>query len=351
MSLLDSVIGVSKIASLFGSGKSKSSGTTTGSSQEAGFSTLDELLRALSFEENQSAQVQNTSNVTNETARSTATSTAQTKETETGRTVGTDRVSSAGSETQIQTRLNEQLLGGLESLLGTLVGGGGGALGAGQTAIQQRIGGLGNNTFDVEGFVSGIMTDAQSRSRSGLESDINGLASSVGGTGAGNSMVALLNQRLRDDSAANLAGVQAQATAQGEAIRGRQSEELATLAQSGAQGMLGLLSGLLGARTESEVASELGQVTDRSASQTRDVSGTATQQETGLQTSTGTTTGKTETASESLVSSAATNAKQQQAVSGLNRTQTGSTNAKGSGDPFEIFGKIASLFGESSAKA
>jgi hypothetical protein len=89
-------------------------------------------------------------------------------------------------------------------------------IGLGTAASAAGAGSLG--AFDPAKFVSQGMEAARSSQQGKLDESINGLMDSVGGTANTNSMTALLANRMRGDAAANLAGIDAQLTGQGQEI-------------------------------------------------------------------------------------------------------------------------------------
>lgn len=166
---------------------------------------------------------------------------------------GGKSATSASSETQSTTstkaaqQFSPEVLAPLESLMKTLLTDGSFA-----TAQQGLTGQLGRvNTaaaaapFDVDAFVNDTMARATSGAQFDLESGLNKLFSATGTSETDNSMTALLANRLRTDTASNLAGIGAQARATGEQIRTAQSQgqtsEIVALSNSIANQMLGLL--------------------------------------------------------------------------------------------------------------
>lgn len=127
--------------------------------------------------------------------------------------------------------------------------------------------------FDVSGFAKGITDQATAGAGLQLESDINGLLSKSGTTESGNSMSALLANKMRNVTAANLSGISSQATATGEQIRQAQQGQIT----EGIQG--------LGTSLSDQILKLIG--TTRGASQT------------GQSTSVEDTKGKSKTTSES----------------------------------------------------
>jgi hypothetical protein len=106
--------------------------------------------------------------------------------------------------------------------------------------------------FDVGGFVSGIMSAATSRANAGLESNINSMRDASGARGSSSSAIAMLEQRLKADTASELAGVRSSATAQGEELRrtGQQSktQQLSVLSNDSNNRLAQQLQSLMGSR-------------------------------------------------------------------------------------------------------
>lgn len=152
--------------------------------------------------------------------------------------------------------LSPELLKALEGLfMGEM---GAGRFGTGADAIQGRLGQLQRQAkepqFDVSKYVKGIMDQAGAMAGLELESGINNTAGNVGGSVSGNSMAALLANKMRNITASNLAGIGQQATASGEQIRMAQQEQL-TQGISGLGGMLQqAILGLIGATRGASVS-------------------------------------------------------------------------------------------------
>ena len=97
--------------------------------------------------------------------------------------------------------------------------------------------------FDVDKFVDGIMTQATNTVGNELEIAKNLTESEVGASQGSNSMLALLGNKLATDAAAQLAGIEADATARGvEIAEGQQ--------QSDVQSIMGLTQGLRAMSTD-----------------------------------------------------------------------------------------------------
>ena len=149
--------------------------------------------------------------------------------------------------------LSPELLKSLESLFTGQVGGTG--FSDATSAINNRLGQLtaqaAQPQFDVSGFAKGVTDQATAAAGLDLESTINGILSQSGISEGGGSMNALLANKLRNQTAANLAGVNAQATATGEGIRQSQQQGLtqgiSTLGTNLAGSILDLIKSTRGA--------------------------------------------------------------------------------------------------------
>jgi len=151
------------------------------------------------------------------------------------------------------TDLSPDLLKQLEDLFKSSVGSGN--FQTSSNALVDRIKQLSTAAqkpeFDVAGFAKGVTDQASAAAGLDLESAINGLLSKSGVTESGNSMNALLANKLRNQTTANIAGVNAQATATGEGIRSSQSNTLTqgiqNLSATLSQQILQLIQGTRGA--------------------------------------------------------------------------------------------------------
>lgn len=140
------------------------------------------------------------------------------------------------STTEAETQdLSPELLTMLEGLFKDQVGGG--KFEAGGDALSSRLNQLLDQSkapqFDVNAFASGITEQATAGAQLDLESTINDILSASGSSETGNSMSALLANRLRNQTAANLAGISSGAVATGEGIRQAQQQQIT-------EGILGL---------------------------------------------------------------------------------------------------------------
>jgi hypothetical protein len=153
------------------------------------------------------------------------------------------------------TDLSPELLKSLETLFQSTVKGGG--FKKSGDAITGRLNQLISQAkrpeFDVAGFAKGITDQATSAAGLQLESDINGLLSQSGTTESGNSMSQLIANKLRNQTAANLSGISAQATGVGEGLRqsqqGQLTEGIGTLSTSLSDQILKLIQSTRGAST------------------------------------------------------------------------------------------------------
>lgn len=181
----------------FGSNKSKTRSSTDVAKLETGVQS--------------GTTSQNQTTTGSQTSNTTGTQSTTGSQTTSGATSGTSSQTTTGTQQQTQT---SQLLS--DSILSALEQSSLRALTAAETPQGPQIGEL--NGFNIGDFVSQGYQAAASQQQAQLEQSVNGLFDSVGGTASGNSMAALLANRLRGDAAANLAGVQANLTAQGNQI-------------------------------------------------------------------------------------------------------------------------------------
>lgn len=205
----------------------------------------------------------NTSNLTQGTSQQTQDQ--QNVGQTTGRTTGT--VTTLGQDVQdaLAERIKSILAGGITE--------------QSMSAINQGI--QGNANFDVSSFVNGIVGSARNRGEQTLQEQNSAFAARAGGTAATNSMAALLAQRGRNDLEANLAGIAAQATAQGEGIR-QSGLSSSVNALTGTAGIAsGLASALKGGTTTTDMTSltdEISQLIGKTGS-TSSESSVGTQQQ------------------------------------------------------------------------
>lgn len=150
------------------------------------------------------------------------------------------------SETEAESQdLSPELLKALEGLFMNQIGSG--KFEQSTDALSTRLGQLMDQSkmpmFDPETYAKGIRDQATAGAQLDLESSINGMLSSSGVSEGGNSMNALIANKMKNTTAANLGGVFSQAYGEGEQIR--QSQQ--SLLNEGISGMSGsLMQGLLG---------------------------------------------------------------------------------------------------------
>lgn len=120
-----------------------------------------------------------------------------------------------GTASNVQTDLPDELLAQLGGLFGGIVGAGAGE--AAQDATRARLQEL--RSFDPAAYAEAVTNQAASAAGLELESGINQTYSTAGGRGS--TMARLVEGRLRNQTAANLGGIAAQARAQGEDIANR----------------------------------------------------------------------------------------------------------------------------------
>lgn len=177
----------------------------------------------------------------------TQTGTSNTNTSQTGSTTGTQATKNSGTTTnqttgtQAQTGLtqsfSDMILGALEAKTAEALG----VTTGGPTAESL-------SGFNRDQFVQGGMQAAQATSQAGLEQSINGLMDNVGGTTEGNSMAALLANRLRNDAGASMAGTRSQLEGQAAQIQqgnvAARTQELGTNNAFVAQLLAGLKGGV-----------------------------------------------------------------------------------------------------------
>lgn len=134
--------------------------------------------------------------------------------------------------------LSPELLKSLEGLFKGQIGNFGKGNDAVSARLQQLMEQSNQPQFDVAGFAKGITDQAASVAGLAQESGINSVLSQAGSSEGGNSMSALLSAKVRNQTAANLGGISAQATATGEGIRQAQQNSLT----EGIQGLGGSLT-------------------------------------------------------------------------------------------------------------
>ena len=150
---------------------------------------------------------QNTTQQTTGRTSGTETTTSNQTNTSTGNTTTTnvDNTRSDASTVSTQTGRTSNLSaglvsgieGGIEQLLGQVLGGDRQAISGGIASLQN---------FDIGSFVDNIMGGATQRVNRQLEGSVNSLANQVGGTAGENSNVAILSQQLANDINAVLSG-------------------------------------------------------------------------------------------------------------------------------------------------
>lgn len=227
----------------FGKNKQKINTTTTSSGTET-------------TNQNQTGTKSSTGTTTN---TQTGTSSQQTTGSQTGQTTQTGQQTQQNQQTgsQTQTNFGSGVLAGLESQVMQLLG-------------QSRTAGSFESGFDPDEYVSGVMAAAEAKAQNEIDLGANNIFSTVGGRE--NSMSQLLSAKLRNDSAASLAGVRAGAEGQAQGIL-RENFMANAQAAGQDQGFLAQLTNALKGGVSTGTTTEAG-VTTGSTSQT----GTSAQQ-------------------------------------------------------------------------
>lgn len=166
----------------------------------------------------------------------TTTTTGNQTGTQTGSTTGSTTGTSTGSQTNQQnsTLFSQNILSGLEGIVQNLFGS------QAQTPMSL------NSNFDKSEFVAEGDRAAATRATEDTNTALNSLYDTVGGRDDQNSMVTLLANRARGDTAAQLAGVHSNLVGQAEGIA-RENFGADLAGQANSQGFLSnLLSALKG---------------------------------------------------------------------------------------------------------
>lgn len=164
------------------------------------------------------------------------------KKTETVNTTGTTKSGAADSfaGTTSTSNLDDATKSILTTLVQQLLPG----VTQGNTAVKNTLSQISGAPFDPQAYVKGIMTAATSNAMGQQESDLNGIAANNGGAADSNSATALLASKIRNQTANNLAGVQAQATGDAQNIVNNHASTVAGLSSQLDQGTTGLLAAL-----------------------------------------------------------------------------------------------------------
>lgn len=320
MSLLSFVTGA---ASLFG-------GNSSGSNTSGFVNTNSASDQASSASESKTGS-------TTQDAKSSGVSAGTQNTSQTGTTTGKESSQTAGTT----TNYSSNVLASLDAILGAQLGNGMAGTGnvAGATdALKgrlQQVQDLANKpAFDVNGYVSGITEAAATAGQSDLDSRINTMLSGTGTSEGGNSMAALLGNKLRNENAANLAGVKANATAQGQQIAQAEQTSITGQISGLSQDIMGNISNLLAAaKGGTQTATGVANTTSNQA-----------QQQTGA-----TNTSQTESLTQ--------NTSQKEAMNTVQAGQTASTGSQTSStqektqDNKNLFDKVLSAFTNASKAA
>lgn len=323
MSLLSFVTGAASLFSSANSGRTSERASSTQHSNASG--------------ETAATANESSSTTGTQTQSSTGSSTSSGTTRSTGATTGRE----ASTTTGTTTNYSSDVLASLDSILTQQMGAGGGVSTAQQASdalagrLQQLQATANQPAFDVNGYVSGITEAATAATQNDLDSRINSILSATGSSEGGNSMSALLGNKLRNDAAANLAGISSNARAQGEQIR--MAQEQSTTVQLGelAGGLNAGLVNLLGAARGGQQAT----------------TGAATAVTTGTQTQSGSTAGTTR---ENVSSTGRTTEERDTTQSGITQTQesgTVSTRSRGNTQKGDLFTNILKAFTGSASAA
>jgi hypothetical protein len=308
-------------ASLFGGG-----GGSKGTSSSQTQNTKSSQEQAATAEEIKSG-------TTTQNQTSTGTSNTTGSSSQTGTTTGKE----ASQTTGMTTNYSSDVLASLDAILTQQLGSGSAmqasdALAGRLTQIQQQ---ASQPAFDVNAYASGITAAATAATQNDLDSRINSILSATGSSEGGNSMSALLGAKLRNEAAANLAGISANARATGEQIKMGQQESLT-----------GQISGLSG-----DLSTNLANLLAAAKGGSQQTTGTATATSSQQQQQTGT---QQQATTENLSSNTQQTDKSTTQQTGLTQT-TGSsktsTNGSTKDKKGDLFDKILGAFSSSAAAA
>ena len=157
----------------------------------------------------------------------------------TSNTSANQTTNTAQKTTQQQQQSSQLFSDGFLKLLETISADTLGSSAQSQSAVRDQIGkvqkadlGKAEIPFDMNAYIDGIVRQGTSRVTNQLESDVNQTESAIGGSSSGNSMSALLAQKLRGNAASDIAGITANATSTGAQIKSglqqQRAEELAS---------------------------------------------------------------------------------------------------------------------------
>lgn len=199
-------------------------------------------------------QSQSGSQTSTGSSQSTGSQTGQSTGQQATTNIGTSQTTgtTTGQTTQTTSAFSDSTLGAIEKAVGDLFGSVGG-----KSPIS---------AFDAGSFIDSGVTAAQSDINAGLESNINQLITNTGGTAGTNSMTALLSNRLRNDAAAEVAGVRANLTSQAEEIQRNNALADNTITATD-QGFLGQLLGALKGGTVTTTGTESQQTSQNQQTQ------------------------------------------------------------------------------------
>ncbi len=329
MSLLGFITGVGSIIGGLSSGKSKSSTSTSGTSTDVstGLSNINGTLTTVGTQTGSQTQ----------TGSEKQTGTTTTKGSSTSQVSGSDSQNvTSGSTT---TNYSSDVLASLDSLLKSQLAGG--SMQESGDALKGRLDQImqiaGQPEFDVNQYVSGIAAQATAATQNDLDSRINTILSASGGSETGNSMNALLGNRLRNDAAANLSGIISGAAAQGQQIKQQQQESITGQITNLAAGLGQNITSLLGASAGAQQSTTGNQNTTGTSTQTGSET-TSQQQIMDLLNTLSNTINTTQTEN-------TTATQNQQTTEASTSTKTANQNSKTkSNDYGKIFDSLSGLF-------
>lgn len=196
---------------------------------------------------------ENVNQNTNSTTAGTTAATSNIKGTTQENT--TQNQTNTGSVKGVQSTTDNQAVNRLDSktlaLLTQQVQGAIGGFNKNQTALDAAVKTQAGQKFDVDKFVKGVVGSAKATATADQNANLGAIADATGAGADTNSAAALLSTRVKNDTAANLAGVEQNARATGAQIAGVNADTLTKLTDSSSGNIQQMLGSLLQARETS----------------------------------------------------------------------------------------------------
>lgn len=343
MSLTGFLTGIGSLFAGAGGDKSKTSATGTSTEKATGTSktanvqnsTGTQVQTGLTGTSQQSKQSTDTKQNTNQSGTSNTQQTAAEK----------------SKQNQVTTTYSSDVLASLDSLLKSQLASGTSEQATDAVAgrLEQVQADAAGPQFDVGNYVSGIAAAAGAATQSDLDSRINEILSATGTSETGNSMSALLGNRLRNEAAANLAGIVSNATATGNQIRQQESANTTGQINDLTGNLNAQLNSLLGvAQGGRQETVNVGENTTEQLSKTQD---TAQQSTVGSENTSATASGYESSRLIDKTNQTVSGVQTQQQSQTGTKTGTENSNTKSGGGVDGIFSNLFTALSKSAAIA